>query len=105
MNVNRPCILLSAFISLLLSSPISTLAQTSSVRPRVTQTVDMQNLSRSGETSIPWRRPQFDQGAAPDDLPMQRMLLVLQRGADQEASFVSYWINSRISLRRSSING
>ena len=86
MNVNRFCILLSAFISLLLSSPILTLAQTSLVRPRVTQSIDMQQLVTLRGNVHPLARPQFDQGAAPDDLPMERMLLVLQRGADQEVS-------------------
>ena len=86
MNVNRFCILLSAFISLLLSSPILTLAQTSLVRPRVTQSIDMQQLVTLRGDVHPLARPQFDQGAAPDDLPMERMLLVLQRGADQEVS-------------------
>ena len=34
----------------------------------------------------PLARPEFDRGAAPDSLPMQRMLLVLKRGPDQEAA-------------------
>src|SRR5208282_3590437 len=33
----------------------------------------------------PLARLEFDQGVAPDDLPMERMLLVLQRGPEQEA--------------------
>src|SRR5208337_2690624 len=31
-------------------------------------------------------RPEYDQGAAPDSLPTERMLLVLQRSAEQEAA-------------------
>ena len=34
----------------------------------------------------PMAKAQFDQGALPDSQPMQRMLLLLQRGADQETS-------------------
>src|SRR5580704_19537916 len=34
----------------------------------------------------PLARPQYDQGAAPPDLPMNRMLLVLKRSPDQEAA-------------------
>ncbi len=62
------------------------MAQTNGARPRVTQAVDMQNLITLRGNVHPLARPEFDQGVAPDDLPMQRMLLVLRRGADQEAS-------------------
>lgn len=71
-------------VSLVLSSLAS--AQSSPVRARVTQAVDMQNLITLRGNVHPLAQPQFDQGAAPDDLPMERMLLVLQRGADQEAA-------------------
>ncbi len=71
-------------VSLVLSSIAS--AQSSPVRARVTQAVDMQNLITLRGNVHPLAQPQFDQGAAPDDLPMERMLLVLQRGADQEAA-------------------
>ena len=56
------------------------------MRARVTQAVDMQNLVTLRGNVHPLARPEFDQGVAPDDLPMERMLLVLQRGADQEAA-------------------
>ncbi len=46
----------------------------------------MQNLVTLRGNVHPLARPEFDQGVAPDDLPMERMLLVLQRGADQEAA-------------------
>ena len=75
--------LLSVF--LLLSSLVSQ-AQTTAVRARVTQPVDMGNLITLRGNVHPLARPQFDQGVAPNDLPMQRMLLVLQRGPDQETS-------------------
>ncbi len=66
-------------VSLVLFS-LTSLAQTSAVRARVTQAVDMQNLITLRGNVHPLARPEFDQGAAPDDLPMERMLLVLQRG-------------------------
>src|SRR5215471_8345485 len=34
----------------------------------------------------PLARPEFDRGLAPDDLPMERMLLVLKRASEKEAS-------------------
>ena len=61
-------------------------AQTSELRARVTQAVDVQNCVTLRGNIHPLARPEYDQGAAPDNLPMERMLLVLQRGADQEAS-------------------
>jgi hypothetical protein len=56
------------------------------VRARVTQAVDVHNLVTLPGNVHPWARPENDQGVAPDDLPMERMLLVLQRSQDQEAS-------------------
>ena len=64
----------------------SLVAQAGAVRARVTQAVDMQNLVTLRGNVHPWARPENDQGVAPDDLPMERMLLVLQRGQDQEAA-------------------
>jgi subtilase family serine protease len=83
----RPRIISSALLSvfLLLSSLVSQ-AQTTAVRARVTQPVDMQNLITLRGSIHPLARPEFDQGVAPDDLPMERILLLLQRGADQESS-------------------
>ncbi len=64
--------------------PLASLAQTNAVRIRVTGAVDVHNLVTLRGNVHPLARPEFDQGVAPDDLPMERMLLVLQRGADQE---------------------
>ncbi len=86
MNPKRPRKVLSALILLLPLFPIATLAQTNQVRPRITQSVDLQQKVTLRGNVHPLARPQFDQGVAPDDLPMERMLLVLQRGADQEGS-------------------
>jgi subtilase family serine protease len=48
--------------------------------------VDVHNLVTLPGNVHPWARPENDQGVAPDDLPMERMLLVLQRSQDQETS-------------------
>jgi len=65
---------------------LTSLGQTNAVRARVTQAVDTQNLVTLRGNVHPLARPEFDQGVAPDDLPMERMLLVLQRGPEQEAA-------------------
>jgi hypothetical protein len=78
----KPTLLISALV-LFVSS---VLAQTNPVPARVTQAVDMRNIVTLRGNVHPLARPEFDQGTAPDDLPTERILLVLQRGADQEAA-------------------
>ncbi len=70
----------------LVEFPLTTLAQNRPVRARVSQPVDVHDLVTLQGNVHPLARPEFDQGVAPDDLPMERMLLVLQRGAEQEAA-------------------
>jgi hypothetical protein len=67
-------------------SSLTTSAQTAKVAARVTQPVDATNLVTLQGNTHPLARPEYDQGAAPDSLPMERMLLVLQRSAEQEAA-------------------
>jgi len=61
-------------------------AQTSNVQPRITAAINESQLTTLRGNTHPYARPQFDQGAAPDSLPMQRMLLVLKRSPAQEAA-------------------
>ena len=84
MKVIRSLVIRAALLSLLLAcSPLASTAQTNSVRARVTQAVDLQNLTTLRGNVHPLARQEFDQGVAPDDLPMERILLVLQRGSNQ----------------------
>ena len=76
-------LLLIAFILL---SCLTTRGQTAGVPARVTQPVDLQKLVTLQGNTHPLARPEFDQGAAPDSLPMERILLVLQRSGEQEAA-------------------
>ena len=55
-------------------------------RPLITQPVDEAQLTRLSGNTHPLARPEFDLGTAPATLPMERMLLVLKRSAEQEAS-------------------
>src|SRR2546425_459116 len=71
-------------VSVLFSAPRIT-PQAIQVAARVTQPVDIENLLPLRGHTHPLARPEYDRGPAPDSLPMRRMLLVLQRGREQEA--------------------
>ena len=54
--------------------------------PLITQAIDDTQLTVLKGNTHPLARREFDQGAAPAALPMQRMLLVLKRSPTQEAA-------------------
>jgi len=67
-----------------LISPLAAFAQNSAVPARVTDRINTAQLvTLHGNTHV-LARAQYDQGAAPPDLPMNRIMLVLKRSADQE---------------------
>jgi subtilase family serine protease len=72
--------------ALALVAPLAASAQGNGVLPRITDRVDVTRLSTLAGNTYPLARPQFDQGAAPPDLPMNRMMLVLKRSPAQEAA-------------------
>jgi subtilase family serine protease len=53
-------------------------------QPLITQPINEHQLTLLKGNTHPLARPQFDLGTAPATLPMQRMLLVLKRSANQE---------------------
>jgi subtilase family serine protease len=59
---------------------------TATPRALITQAVDESQLTVLKGNTHPLARPQFDAGAAPGSLPMQRMLLVLKRSPEQESA-------------------
>jgi hypothetical protein len=75
-----------AFAFVLFFSLMAVGQQAANVPARVTQPVDTENLATLRGNTHPLARPEYDQGAAPDSLPMERILLVLQRSAEQEAA-------------------
>jgi subtilase family serine protease len=75
--------LLFAFVSLL---PFRALAQTTPTAARITQPVDESQLTVLRGNTYYLAQPQYDRGPAPASLAMNRMLLVLQRGPQQEAA-------------------
>jgi subtilase family serine protease len=60
--------------------------ESSTVQPRIVQPVDETRLTVLPGNTHRLARPQFDQGAAPPDLPMERMLLVLKRSPEQDGA-------------------
>ena len=77
---------LCALLIFVLSCSNQAAAQSSNASPRIPLPVDDTNLIVLRGNTHPFARPQFDQGPAPASLPMQRMLLVLQRSPAQEAA-------------------
>ncbi len=78
-----------SFYSLVLLSLIITSlcgAQTTYVRPRITQAVDDSRLITLKGNTHPMARAQFDRGTVPGDLVMGRLQLVLTRSAEQQTA-------------------
>src|SRR5258707_4636162 len=61
-------------------------AQTTNIPARITQAVDENNLVVLKGNVHPLARTEFDRGAVADEQPLNRMLLLLQRSADQESA-------------------
>jgi subtilase family serine protease len=61
-------------------------AQTGSVRSRITQPIDESKLTVLRGNTHPFARPQFDRGAAPANLALERMMLVLKTTPEQGAA-------------------
>ncbi len=61
-------------------------SDTTAPRRLITQPVDGARLTVLNGNTHPLARPEFDQGTAPASLPMERMLLVLQRTPEQEST-------------------
>ena len=53
---------------------------------RITEQVDEKNLAELKGNTHPLARPEFDRGSAPADMPMNRMLLLLQHTPEQETA-------------------
>ena len=71
---------------LVLALPVLAAAQTLPVRPRITDRLDETRLAVLQGNTYPLARPQYDQGVAPPNLAMDRMLLMLRRSPEQEAA-------------------
>ncbi len=73
--------------ALALLAPLAAFAPGRSAVPaRITDRIDNNRMVTLTGNTHPLARAQYDQGAAPSDLPMNRMMLVLKRSADQESA-------------------
>ncbi|MBV8863816.1 MAG: peptidase S53, partial [Acidobacteriaceae bacterium] len=79
-------VLLTAALLVLLRLPASSQV----ARSRITNPIDESRLERLPRNTHPLARPEFDQGAAPVDLPMNRMLLVLTPSVDRQQALVEF---------------
>ena len=80
----RSTLLTTATVVLMLPSSAS--AQANTALPRITAQVDEAQLTTLRGNTHPLASVANDRGEAPGSLPMERMLLVLQRGSDQESA-------------------
>src|SRR6266481_3784882 len=74
-------------------SSLRAAAQTNPVAARITQAIDEKNRVQLKGNVHPLARAEFDQGAAPADLPMQRMLLVLKRSTAQQSALQQFMVD------------
>lgn len=72
------------FLALAFSLPPLLLSQSSNHAPA--SPVDENLLATMRGSVHPLARPEFDQGAVPDDFPVRRMLVMLQRPPEREAA-------------------
>jgi subtilase family serine protease len=77
---------LLAVSTLCLLASTAAFAQIPSARVRITQPLDEAKLTILHGNTHPLARAQFDRGAAPFNLPMQRMQLLLKRSPEREAA-------------------
>jgi Pro-kumamolisin, activation domain/Bacterial Ig-like domain (group 3) len=73
-------------VSLLSFSFLNAAAQTVNISPRITEAIDETRVTTLRGNVHPLARAEFDHGAAPPDLRMERMLLVLGHSAEQDAA-------------------
>ena len=83
-NLSLPRLMLLHFC--LFCIPIAAWPQTASPQSRIVERVNESALVTLRGNTHPLAQPQFDRGAAPSDLPMARMLLVLKRSGAQESA-------------------
>ncbi len=71
-------------------------AQSSGAKPQIVEAIDpAARITLQGNTP-PWARAENDRGAAPDDLTLDRMLLVLKRPPEQETALRELLVEQQV---------
>jgi hypothetical protein len=83
--------------ALALFVPLAASAQSNAVPARVTDRVNVAQLVTLTGNTHPLARAQYDQGAAPPDLPMNRIMLMLKRSAAQEATLQDLLVQQQVA--------
>jgi Pro-kumamolisin, activation domain/Bacterial Ig-like domain (group 3) len=78
--------LMTAALLLAASAPASSQSQPPAPRSRVLQAVDDTRVTTLSGNTHPMARPEFDQGTLADATPLSRIVLILQRSAEQESA-------------------
>jgi subtilase family serine protease len=86
MRLGRSSLVSAALVSVLAVSFLRASAQGTSFYAQIIEAIDESKLVSLSRNVHPLARLEFDQGAAPPDLPMDRMLLVLKRSPQQGAA-------------------
>jgi hypothetical protein len=81
--------------ALALIAPIAALAQNNPVRSRVTDRVNVSQLTTLTGNTHSLARAQFDRGPAPASLPMNRIMLVLKRSPEQESALQDFLLQQQ----------
>jgi hypothetical protein len=84
-NVLLPVLTIAALL-FALPEPASAQSRPPAARSRVLQAIDDSNVTTLRGNTHPLARAEFDQGALDDTAPLRRMVLVLQRGTEQESA-------------------
>ncbi len=85
MSWNGKAVLLCA-LSVFFAQLALAQSQAPTIAPRITQAVDETTLVTLAGNLHHLAQPQFDQGAAPDSLPLKRMMIVMKRSPEQESA-------------------
>ncbi len=87
-RISKALLLALTTVALILatSTPVSSQSPLPAPRSRVLQAVDDAHVTTLSGNTHPLARPEFDQGALTDATPLRRIVLVLQRGPEQESA-------------------
>jgi len=77
---------LLVFALCLFCAQLALAQQPQTVAPRITAAVDETKLVTLTGNTHPLAQARFDQGAAPDSLQLERLMIILKRGPEQEAA-------------------